>query len=215
MTPYNEIFSLNQNGLNHSQIEKVLGGTVTRKTIISALRLADEYGFHYNPGSGLTDAEIHRILHPKKDKESRMPNMAQVLFTLSLPDQSVASVWKKYIHENPDGYSKTKPSSKVTPFTPKKETVVPKAEVKPTRPIIVGREIADRVAETMPKYGEKKPVEIPELHSGDKVRHKKFGDGTVISVEDAKFTVQFKEGIKTLGTKIAFENGIVTKTGGV
>lgn len=108
MTPYNEIFSLNQNGLNHSQIETVLGGTVTRKTIISALRLADEYGFHYSPGSGLTDAEIHRILHPKKDKESRMPNMAQVLFALSLPDQSVASVWKKYIHKNPGGYSKTK-----------------------------------------------------------------------------------------------------------
>ena len=95
MTPYNEIFSLNHNGLNHSQIEKELGGTVTRKTIISALRLADEYGFHFSPEGGLTDAEIHRILHPKRDKEACMPNMAHVLFALSLPDQSVASVWKK------------------------------------------------------------------------------------------------------------------------
>lgn len=116
MTPYNRIFSLNQTGLNHSQIEKELGGTATRKTIISALRLANECGFHYSPGDGLTDAEIHRILHPKKDKESRMPNMARVLFTLSLPEQSIASVWKKYIDENPGGYSKTKFQSLVREY---------------------------------------------------------------------------------------------------
>lgn len=116
MTPYNEIFSLNQNGLNHSQIEKELDGTVTRKTIISALRLAEEYGFHYNPENGLTDAEIHRILHPKRDMESRMPNMAQVLFALSLPGQSIASAWKKYIDENPGGYSKTKFQSLVREY---------------------------------------------------------------------------------------------------
>ena len=116
MTPYNGIFSLSQSGFDHSQIEKQLGGTVTRKTIISALRLADECGFQYNPEDGLTDTEIHHILHPKRDKEIRMPNMAQVLFALSLPNQSIASVWKQYIDENPGGYSKTKFQSLVRDY---------------------------------------------------------------------------------------------------
>lgn len=56
MTPYNRIFSLNQTGLNHSQIEKELGGTATRRTIISALRLANECGFHYSPEDGLSQS---------------------------------------------------------------------------------------------------------------------------------------------------------------
>lgn len=116
MTPYNDIFLLDQHGFNHSQIEKELGGTITRKTIISALYLAEKYGFHYNAKDELTDAEIHHILHPKKDKETRMPNMAKVLFSLSLPNQSVASVWKNYIVENPGGYSKTKFQSLVREY---------------------------------------------------------------------------------------------------
>ena len=107
MTPYNEIFTLNQEGLNHSQIEKALG-TVTRKTIISALKLAETIGFRYNSKDALSDADIHHILHPKKDKATRMPDMAQVMFELSLPGASIASVWKSYIEQCPVGYSKTK-----------------------------------------------------------------------------------------------------------
>ena len=107
-----------------------------------------------------------------------------------------------------------KSTSKVTTFKPKKEPVIQKPDVKPLSPIFVDRNVSDRVAESQAPYGEKKPSEIPEIHAGDKVYHKKFGDGTIISVEDAKFTVQFENGIKTLGTQIAFGNGIVSVVGG-
>ena len=92
-------------------------------------------------------------------------------------------------------------------------TATPKKEAKPTRPTVVGRDII-KAAETPPPYGEKKPSEIPDIHSGDRVHHKKFGDGTIVSIGDGKFTVRFKGGMKTLGTQIVFGNGIVTVISG-
>lgn len=50
----------------------------------------------------------------------------------------------------------------------------------------------------------------PILHAGDKIFHKKFGAGTVIAVNDDKFSAKFDEGAKTLSASIAFKNGIVT-----
>lgn len=98
MTPYNDIFALDQNGLNHSQIERELG-TVTRKTIISVLQLAEKYSFHYNPEAGLSDTDIHRILHPKKSRKNRMPNLDICFYRLGLPGQNIAGLRSLYIEE--------------------------------------------------------------------------------------------------------------------
>ena len=98
MTPYNDIFVLHQTGLNHSQIERKLG-TVTRKTIISVLQLAEKYSFRYNPEDGLSDTDIHRILHPKKNKKDRMPNLDVCFYRLGLPDQSIAGLRSLYAEE--------------------------------------------------------------------------------------------------------------------
>ena len=98
MTPYNDIFALHQNGLNHSQIERELG-TVTRKTIISALQLAEKYSFHYNPEDGLSDTDIHRILHPKKNRIDKMPNLDVCFYRLGLPGQSIAGLRSLYAEE--------------------------------------------------------------------------------------------------------------------
>lgn len=67
-----------------------------------------------------------------------------------------------------------------------------------------------KVAEGKSKIEEK--TEIPEVHVGDIVNHNKFGKGTVISLGDNKFSVQFEEGAKTLGM-IALTNGIATIEG--
>lgn len=105
MTPYNQIFQMHAEGANNSEIERCLG-TVTRKTIITALKLADEMGFAYQPDEK-SDTEIHRILHPKKDKAQREPNIERSMFLLSLPNQSIAKVWTGYIAENSKGYGKS------------------------------------------------------------------------------------------------------------
>ncbi len=105
MTPYNQIFQMHAEGANNSEIERTLG-LVTRKTIITTLKLADKQGFVYQPDEK-SDTEIHRILHPKKDKSQREPNIEQIMFRLGLPEQSIAKVWKDYIAENPKGYGKS------------------------------------------------------------------------------------------------------------
>ena len=63
MTPYNQIFQMHAEGANNSEIERTLG-LVTRKTIITTLKLADKQGFVYQPDEK-SDTEIHRILHRK------------------------------------------------------------------------------------------------------------------------------------------------------
>ena len=64
-----------------------------------------------------------------------------------------------------------------------------------------------KVAETSIAQAEKK---APEVYVGDKIFHKKFGNGTVIAVSDDKFSAKFDEGTKTLSADIVFKNGIVT-----
>lgn len=67
------------------------------------------------------------------------------------------------------------------------------------------------LAEGKPKVEEK--TEVSEVHIGDIINHNKFGKGTVISLGENKFSVQFEEGTKTLGI-IALTNGIATIEGG-
>ena len=119
--------------------------------------------------------------------------------------------------------AETAPSSKVTPFTPRKDTSSKPAVVKPKRPIIVEPTTKhDRVAEGTFRYGGEskpapatEPVPLPELHVGDRIRHKKFGEGTVVSADAERVTVQFQGGTKTLMIKIVFGNGIAEMIGGV
>ena len=98
MTPYNQIFQLHKDGMNNSQITSQLGN-VTRKTVITALKLAEQNNFTYPPQEPLTDTEIHRILHPKQGRTERMPDFDSVWFQLSLPGQSIAKIWAQYVEE--------------------------------------------------------------------------------------------------------------------
>lgn len=95
MTPYNDILSLHSKGINNSAIERELCN-VTRKTIISTLQLADLYNLQYPFEHPLTDLEIHRILHPKKSREQRKPDMDEVMFQLFLPGHNINQLWNKY-----------------------------------------------------------------------------------------------------------------------
>ncbi|MBR2675732.1 MAG: hypothetical protein IKE28_02300 [Solobacterium sp.] len=106
MTPYNDIFRLKQQGMNNSQIEHALG-TVSRKTIITTLKLAEEKGFVFNADAAMSDTEIHRILHRKKDHDQRAFDIEKVMFELSLPNSTVTSVWNNYKENNKSGYSKS------------------------------------------------------------------------------------------------------------
>lgn len=108
-------------------------------------------------------------------------------------------------------------SSKVKPFAPEKEPVEKQEAPKPVKkPFVVSHSVTSMVAEPSSPYGEAKSTEPPELHVGDKVHHKKFGEGNIISIDMIadRVTIQFKAGIKTLGIKIAFGNGIVSVVGG-
>lgn len=103
--------------------------------------------------------------------------------------------------------SKKSAPSKVTSLPPTVRPVIKTETVKP-KPIIVGQAVADRIKEETPQNT------IPNIHKGDEILHKKFGKGKVMSVEESQFTVRFKDGIKTLVTKIVFENCIVSVIGG-
>ena len=70
-----------------------------------------------------------------------------------------------------------------------------------------------KVAEGADKTKDKNKEATPEVHVGDVINHNKFGKGTVISLGENKFSVQFAEGTKTLGM-IALTNGIATIEGG-
>lgn len=65
MIPYNEIFRFHIKGKNNTEIARIIG-RVSRKTVITALQLADKMGFVYSPENVMSDIDIHRILHPKK-----------------------------------------------------------------------------------------------------------------------------------------------------
>lgn len=65
MTPYNRIFQLHAEGKNNSEIVRIIGD-VSRKTVITALQLADELKFVYSSEKAMSDTEIHRALHPKE-----------------------------------------------------------------------------------------------------------------------------------------------------
>lgn len=98
MTPYNRILQLHTEGKNNTEIVRLVGD-VSRKTVITVLKLAEEYEFTYPPEKMMTDLEIHRLLHPKKRNVDRVPNMEKVMFTISLPGASIAKAWEIYCAE--------------------------------------------------------------------------------------------------------------------
>ena len=95
MTPYNRIFQLHAEGKNNSEIVRIIGD-VSRKTVITALQLADELKFVYSSEKAMSDTEIHRALHPKKNNANRVPNMEKVIFMIGLPEMSIAKAWAVY-----------------------------------------------------------------------------------------------------------------------
>ena len=44
----------------------------------------------------MSDTEIHRALHPKKNNANRVPNMEKVIFMIGLPEMSIAKAWAVY-----------------------------------------------------------------------------------------------------------------------
>ncbi|WP_204649845.1 GIY-YIG nuclease family protein [Gemmiger formicilis] len=58
---------------------------------------------------------------------------------------------------------------------------------------------------------ESKVTEIPKITIGDKVKHKKFGVGTVTDFNGTVMDVRFDEGQKRLGYPFVFENNIIEK----
>ena len=97
MTPYNKILTLHHEGCSNSEISRQAG--VTRKTVIDVLKRVEIYSLTYPSESLISDTEIHRFLHPKKEKEKRMPNIDETMFCLRLPEQSIAKLWKFYSDE--------------------------------------------------------------------------------------------------------------------
>ena len=97
MTPYNKILTLHHEGCSNSEISRQTG--ITRKTVIDVLKRVEIYSLTYPPESLMSDTEIHRFLHPKKEKEKRMPNIDETMFCLRLPEQSIAKLWKFYSDE--------------------------------------------------------------------------------------------------------------------
>lgn len=95
MTPYNRIFQLHMEGKNNTEIVRLVGA-VSRKMVITVLKLTEEFGFTYPPDNEMSDLEIHRILHSKKNNAERMPNMEKIMFMISLPGMSIARVWNLY-----------------------------------------------------------------------------------------------------------------------
>ena len=83
MTPYNGILQLHTEGKNNTEIVRLVGD-VSRKTVITVLKLAEEYEFAYPPEKTMTDLEIHRLLHPKKSNTDRVPNNMDTVILLHL-----------------------------------------------------------------------------------------------------------------------------------
>ena len=68
------------------------------------------------------------------------------------------------------------------------------------------------IAEPSSEYGKQSAIDeaLPELHVGDKIKHKKFGKGAVVSIGADRVTASFSTGTKTLITETVLRNGIVS-----
>lgn len=86
MTPYNDILKLNSEGMSTRAIERTIG--VSRKTVITVLHLAELYDLTYPLDTPMTDTQIHRLLHPKKESARLRPNIEAVIFELSMHNRN-------------------------------------------------------------------------------------------------------------------------------
>lgn len=64
-TPYNIIFQLHTVEKNNKEIVRLIGD-VSKKTVITVFKLAEEFGFTYPTDNEMSDLEIQRTLPPKK-----------------------------------------------------------------------------------------------------------------------------------------------------
>lgn len=97
MTPYGRILKLHKEGLNNSAI--AIAVDAARKTVIDAIKRADECNLDYNKAQHMSDTEIHRLLHPKKGKMERMPDLDACFYRLALPGQSISALRSLYVEE--------------------------------------------------------------------------------------------------------------------
>lgn len=149
MTPYNRILQLHMEGKNDTEIVRFVGN-VSRKTVITILKLAEEFGFVYPPETEMSDLEIHRILHPKKSNAERTPNLEKTKFMISLPRMSIAKVWALYCDDCSEKW--------VTPYckaqfqylvnNAKHHSLMPEY-----KPMLVFRYIANAIEEDERTYG--------------------------------------------------------------
>ena len=130
------------------------------------------------------------------------------------------------VTSTPAAVSEGKKKSTVVPFAPKKKIDTSKKPSSGERSerIVPKGQKGNIAAETASYDGKKiyiSPItimespkestkELPVLHVGDMIRHKKFGDGKVIYMDGDKFTASFSAGTKTLSAEIVLRNGIVT-----
>lgn len=149
MTPYNKILQLHTEGKNNTEIVRLIGN-VSRKTVITVIKLADEIGFIYPPAKTMSDIDIHRMLHPKKNNAERVPDMGKTLFMIGLPGMSIAKVWNLYCCDCKDKgvspYSKSQFQNLVDDA--KKHIVTPEY-----RSMLAFRYIANAIKEGEHSYG--------------------------------------------------------------
>lgn len=149
MTPYNRILELHSQGMNNSEIVRTIG-SVTRKTVITVLKLVEASGFIYPPDNAMSDIEIHRILHPKKSNAKRVPNMEKTMFMIGLPGMSIAKVWTIYSadckNQDVTPYSKAQFQNLVN--NAKRHIVIPEY-----KPILAFRYIPNAIEKGEHSYG--------------------------------------------------------------
>lgn len=149
MTPYNKILQLHTEGKNNMEIVRLIGD-VSRKTVITVLKLVEASGFIYPPDNAMSDLEIHRTLHPKKSNAKRVPNMEKTMFMIGLPGMSIAKVWAIYCDDCKDQgvtpYSKAQFQNLVNDA--KRHIVMPEY-----KPILAFRYIPNAIEEGERSYG--------------------------------------------------------------
>ena len=98
MTNYREVLRLAEMGFNHTRIAESVG--VTRQTVSTVLRRAEELGLHFEGTSELSDRELTQKLMPQGAAARlvfKMPDYEEVHKELQKPNVTLMLLWQEYV----------------------------------------------------------------------------------------------------------------------
>jgi hypothetical protein len=102
MTDYREILRLRSLGINNRRISASMG--ISRQTVVTALKRAEEFGIGYAGASGMSDRELAEALYPPGSSKPayRMPDYEHVHREMAKSGVTLQLIWFEYCDKSRD-----------------------------------------------------------------------------------------------------------------